>query len=395
MNVMIVYLDNSSTTRPYDEVTKRVVHYMSLDYGNPSSLHELGLVAEGAVEKARQQVGESLGKKPEGIVFTSGGTEADNMAIFGVAEKYRRKKGKIVTTRVEHPAIMRCMDYLEAQGWNIHRLGVDEKGFIRPRDLEDALDQETVLVSVMLVNNEVGTILAVEEMATLVKQYNYRNGTQIWFHTDAVQGLGKVKIPEQVDLISISGHKIHGPKGIGALWIQNDLSLPPFIYGGGQEGGRRSGTENVPAIVGFGEAALKSQRDLAARQKKMQEMKTYLYAGLSQQVTDIGLNGGMDAEKFSPAILNVSFLGVRGEVLLHMLEEKGIYVSTGSACSSHHKGDSPVLTAMGLTREEIQGAIRFSFSEDISYKQLDYVIDAVHHSVHGMRRIMNHRNSRR
>ncbi len=366
---------------------------MSLDYGNPSSLHEMGLVAESAVEVAREQVAVALHKTSRGVVFTSGGTEADNMAIFGVAEKNRRKPGKIITTQVEHPAVMQCINYLEKVGWKIQRLGVDKEGFLDIEEFEQGLDEETVLVSVMLVNNEVGNVFPVDILADRVKQHNRHHEKRVWVHTDGIQGLGKVPMPEKVDMISVSGHKIHGPKGVGALWCCEELALPPFLYGGGQEKGRRSGTENVAAVAGFGWASEKNNRELEDRRNKMLQLKNHLYEGFQNQIQDIKLNGGMDPQKYSPGILNVSFLGTRGEVLLHMLEEKEIFVSTGSACSSHHKGDSPVLKAMGLTQAELDGAIRFSFSESNTLEQMDYVVEQVKVAVEGMRRIMKKRDN--
>ena len=387
---MIVYLDNSATTKQYDEVTEKMVHYMSLDYGNPSSLHRMGLVAEKAVELSRQQIANSLGVRKSEIFFTSGGTESDNTAIFGVIKKYKNWSGrgnKIITTKVEHPAVMKAMDALEQEGWEVARLSVDADGMIDLKEFEEELDRKTVFVTMMLVNNEVGSIFPVQEISRRVKEFNRKNGTEIPLHSDAIQGLGKVQLPNNLDLMSISAHKIHGPKGIGALIIREGLNLPPFIVGGDQERGFRSGTENVPAIVGFGEACTQCFEHKIDRIQKLGKMKNYLFSGLQEEVSDILLNGGLDENVYSPGILNLSFLGIRSEVLLHFLEDDGIFVSTGSACSSNHKGDSHVLDAMGRTKEEIQGALRFSFSEFNTIAEMDYTIEKVKKAVLGMRRL--------
>lgn len=387
---MIVYLDNSATTKQYEEVTEKMVHYMSLDYGNPSSLHRMGLVTERAVEKSREQVAQTMGVERNGIFFTSGGTEADNTAIFSVIKKYKNWSGrgkKIITTQVEHPAVMRALELLEQEGWQVIRLSVDENCRINLEEFDSALDDKTVLVTIMLVNNEVGSILPLQEISARVQSFNHRNKTEILLHSDAIQGLGKVPLPTDLDMMSVSAHKIHGPKGIGALYIRKGLNLPPFILGGEQEAGFRSGTENVPGIVGFAQACSQSLENFQYRIAMLKEIKDYLYKGLREEVLDIMVNGGLNHELYSPSILNLSFLGTRGEVLLHILEEDGIFVSTGSACSSKHKGGSPVLLAMGRTKEEIQGALRFSFSEFNTINEMDYTILKVKKAVMSMRRL--------
>ena len=385
---MKIYLDNSATTRQYDQVTEKMVHFMSLDYGNPGSLHRMGLEAEKAVEVARQEVANAMNAENDEIFFTSGGTEADNTAIFGVVKKYKNWSGagrKIITSKVEHPAVMKALDSLEQEGWDIVRLSVDKDCRIDLKEFEAALDEKTVLVTIMLVNNEVGSIFPLEEISQRVKEFNLKNKTEVRVHSDGVQGLGKVTLPTNLDLMSVSAHKIHGPKGIGALFIRKGFTIPPFMVGGEQERGLRSGTLNVPGIVGFGTACQYGFQQEAFRIKKLRAIKNYFYNGLKEELSDILVNGGLEENLYSPSILNLSFLGTRGEVLLHFLEEDGIYVSTGAACSSKKRGGSSVLIAMDKTKEEIQGAIRFSFSEFNTIEEMDYTIEKLKKAVLRMR----------
>lgn len=387
---MKIYLDNSATTKQYDEVTKKMIHYMSLDYGNPSSLHRMGLKAEKAVELARQQIAHAMNAEKEEIFFTSSGTEADNTAIFGVTKKYKNwanRGRKIITTKVEHPAVMKVLESLEQEGWEIVRLSVDKDCKIDLKEFDQALDDKTVLVTIMHVNNEIGSILPIQEISNRVKEFNQKNGTEVILHSDTIQSFGKVPLPEGLDLMSLSAHKIHGPKGIGALYIKKGFNIPAFILGGEQEKGLRSGTENVPAIVGFGQACQQYFEQKTQRIIKLRELKNYLYKGIKEELAEVLLNGGLEEELYSPAILNLSFLGTRGEVILHFLEEDGIFVSTGSACSSKKKTGSSVLIAMGKTKEEIQGAVRFSLSEFNSLEEMDYTIERVKKAVLGMRRL--------
>lgn len=391
---MIVYLDNSSTTRQYDEVTEKMVHFMSLDYGNPSSLHRMGLVAEKALDIARQQVANGMNVDQNEIYFTSGGTEADNTAIFSVIKKYKNwsnRGKKIISTEVEHPAVMKALESYKQEGGEVIRLSVDKDCRIDLEEFDGALDENTLLVTMMLVNNEVGSIFPLQEISRRVSSFNDKNGTEILVHSDAIQGFGKVPLPDNLDLMSISAHKIHGPKGIGALFVRKGLNLPPQIMGGEQERGFRSGTENVPGIVGFGEAINKYVLGEVNRTSRLKEVKAYLYKGLKAEVSDILVNGGLEEDRYSPGILNISFLGTRGEVLLHFLEEDGVFVSTGSACSSKKKSDSSVLLAMGKTKEEIQGAIRFSFNEFNTIEEIEYTIERVKKSVMAMRRLKGFR----
>ncbi len=374
---MTIYLDNSATTRQYDQVTQVMTRAMEELYGNPSSLHAMGLAAEKEVRKARKAVAASLGAKEEEVIFTSGGTESDNTALFGIARARRREGKRIITTKVEHPAVLEACRGLEQDGFDVVYLDVDADCRISMDQLADAVNEETILISVMAVNNEVGTVMPVAGIAAA-------KGGAV-FHTDGVQAYGKVDLRASgADLISLSSHKIHGPKGIGALYIRKGINLPAFMVGGGQEKHRRSGTENVPAIIGFGEASRMAREHFDQRVSAMAAARRRLLDGLKDSVNDIRINSPQDG---APSVLNVSFLGCRGEVLLHTLEQDGIYVSTGSACSSNKKGRSHVLAAMGLTDKEIEGAIRFSFSEFNTPEEMDYVTEKVKAAVERFRRL--------
>lgn len=387
----IVYLDNSATTRQYDQVTEVMAEAMRENYGNPSSLHMLGVEAEKKVRSSRKILAAALGASEEEFFFTSGGTESDNTVLFGVAEARKRTGKKIITTAVEHPAILEPAKRLEAMGFTVEYIGVDRNCHLNMDQLVSAIDDETILISVMGVNNEAGTILPIGEIAALKDRYNREHKTDILLHSDAVQAFGKVPVDlkgayKGVDFLSVSGHKIHGPKGIGGLYIRKGIHLPPFLSGGGQERHMRSGTENTPGIIGFGKAAEMGMADFAKRTEAMKKARTRLLEGLLAEIPDIRINSPQD-ETASPSVLNVSFLGTRGEVLLHTLEQDGIFVSTGSACSSNKKGRSHVLTAMGLSDKEIEGAIRFSFSEENTLEEMDYTVEKVKAAVTRFRRL--------
>lgn len=382
---MFVYLDNSATTKPYDGVIAKMIQYMDTDYGNPSSLHRMGITAEKAVKEARKSVAVSLGAREEEVYFTSGGTEADNTAIFGAVQARKRRGNKIITSRIEHPAVLETCRKLEESGFRVEYIPVDQEGVIDMQALESALDDQTILITVMQVNNEVGSIQPISEIAEMKNRIGGKRGTEVLLHTDAVQSYGKLPaFLGGIDLLSVSGHKIHGPKGVGALYIRKDLSIQPYIFGGGQERGLRSGTENVPAIAGFGVAADLCRRDMSKRIESMKTVKNYLADGICSEIPDVRINGPAEG---SPAILNVSFLGIRGEVLLHTLEQSEIYVSTGSACSSNKKGQSHVLKAMGLSDKEIEGAIRFSFCGLNTVEEMDYVLDQLKKAVQKIRKL--------
>ena len=398
----MIYLDNSATTRQYDEVTEVMVRAMKEDYGNPSSLYQLGVDAEKALKAARRQVldaaGAAFGADDWDVVFTSGGTEADNMAIFGAARALRRLGNRIVTTAVEHPAVMECCKSLEADGFEVVRVGVDSTGLLLMDEMRAAINDRTILVSMMHVNNEVGTVMPVG----LIRETMRQNGAPGLFHCDAVQSFGKMPLPADADLISVSGHKIHGPKGSGALLISRGKSatgtvkasnLPAFIVGGGQEAGRRSGTENVPAIVGLGCAAQIVAADGSGylSMGDVAHMRQRLLEGLCGKIDDIEINSPLEAGTLPgdccPSVLNVNFKGTRGEVILHTLEQDGICVSTGSACSSNKKGQSHVLEAMGRSSKDIEGAIRFSIGRLNRLDEVDTVVEAVAAAVKRFRKL--------
>ena len=376
----MIYLDNSATTMPLLQVAARVYQEMT-DFGNPSSLHHLGVDAEKRLKAAKSAVSATNGGAR--TVFTSGGTEADNWAIFGMAEKGRHTGRHLITTRIEHPAVLETMAALETRGYRITYLNVDAFGNPDLDQFADALTEDTVGVSVMAVNNELGTILPIEQMARLTHER-----TKALFHTDAVQAYGKVPFwYPNVDLASVSAHKVHGPKGVGALFLAEGVHLQPLIYGGGQEKGLRSGTENMPGIVGFGAAAEELLAHGTEKVQRMSDVRAYLKQGLLDRIPDITVNS---PETGCPSLLNASFLGCRSEVLLHALEQKEIYVSTGSACSSNSKKKgSHVLQACGLSPEQIEGAVRFSFCGANTVAEMDQVLDAVEEAVSSQRRLRN------
>lgn len=386
---MLVYLDNSATTKPYQEAVDVMTKVLTEDYGNPSSLHTLGIAAEKYVKSARKSFATSLGASEEEVFFTSCGTEADNMAIMGAAAARKHQGKKIITTVVEHPAILEPCRKLEQMGYKVEYIGVDSKCRLDMKQLEAAIDEDTILISVMGVNNETGSIMPIKEIIELKDRYNKEHNTGILMHTDAVQAFGKIPVNVKgefkgVDMISVSGHKIHGPKGIGGIYVKKGLNLPAFIIGGGQENHMRSGTENTAGIAGFGKAMDIAFGDFEGRVDKMAKAKARLLEAIKSDVKDIIINS---PEESAPSVLNISFMGTRGEVLLHTLEQDNIYVSTGSACSSNKKGQSHVLGAMGLKHKEIEGAIRFSFSEFNTEEEMDYVADKVKQAVTRFRKL--------
>ena len=390
----MIYLDNSATTRQYDEVTDLMYRMAKENYGNPSSLHSMGFDAGNILFDARRDIEDLMCPGGE-IIFTSGGTESDNMALVSSARKMRRRGSRILTTRVEHPAVLETCRRLADDGFTVEYLSVDRTGCIDPQDIADALTDDTILVSVMSVNNETGSIEAVLPAARAVREYNRQHGSRIIFHTDAVQAFGKIPMDDApFDLVSVSGHKFHGPKGAGFLYMSKDLKLPAFITGGGQENGYRSSTENTAGIAGLGLAARMSYDNLITKMTKMAEVNEYLRKGLMTELADVVLNGPEelgftlhDYGRRCPSVLNLTFRGTRGEVLLHTLEQDRIYVSTGSACSSHKTGDSHVLQAMGLDHKAIEGAIRFSFSEFNTLEEMDIVIDKTKAAVTRFRKL--------
>ncbi len=381
---MEIYLDNSATTCPYPEAAKAVADAMMNCYGNPSSLHRMGFEAEKKVKAAREKIAASLGAVPGEVYFTGGGTEGDNISILGGARALKRKGKRIITSKIEHPAVLETFKALESEGFETVYIDTDEHGLIDINQLKSEINDDTVLVSLMHVNNELGTIQPVEEVSKLLTGKN-----KPLFHIDAVQSFGKLRMKSAVqaaDMISMSSHKIHGPKGIGALYIKKGVNIKTPVTGGGQEKGIRSGTENVPGIIGFGVAAELSYRDFDRKIEDMRVVRQYLLDGIRAEIRDVKINSYED-ERCAASVLNVSFIGTRGEVLLHMLEENGIYVSTGSACASNKKGQSHVLKAIGLTNDEIEGAIRFSFSEFNTRQEMDIVLEKLKKAVESIRKV--------
>lgn len=375
---MFVYLDNSATTRVYKEAAEEAARVMTEEYGNPSSLHTKGFDAEKILTASRKTVADEFGASLDEICFTSGGTESDNTAIFGAYRARRRSGNGVITTAVEHPAVLEAMKRLESEGAKVTYVGVDDMCRVDPNEIAAAVDDNTVLISVMTVNNETGTIMPIRDIA--------RSKKNALLHTDAVQAFCKTDIRGLgADLISVSGHKIHAPKGIGALYVKKGLNIPPYAVGGGQERGMRSGTENVPGIAGLAKAIeIWRRNDPAAETARMRECRDRLLANIRDSIADIRVNSPEDG---CPSVLNVSFLGTRGEVILHTLEGDGIMVSTGSACSSGKKGGSHVLKAMGLSEAEITGAVRFSFGAFNTTEEMDYVADKVKAAVERFRRL--------
>lgn len=354
---MEAYLDNSATTRCYEAVKDIVVKTMMEDYGNPSAMHLKGVQAEDYVKEAARKIAKTLKVQEKDIYFTSGGTESDNWALIGTAMANQRKGKHIVTTVFEHAAVSAPVEWLEEQGFEITRIPVDEQGNLSLDELSAAIREDTILVSAMYVNNELGALLPVEEVGSLIKEKN----SETLFHVDAIQAYGKYRIyPKKmkIDLLSVSSHKIHGPKGVGFLYIGDKVKIHPLILGGGQQKGMRSGTDNVPGIAGMGEAAKIIYEHLDENTAYMRELKEY-FAGELEKLENVVINGP-EPSKGAPHILNVSFPGVRSEVLLHALEDKGIYVSAGSACSSHKRTGSASLGAIGLSPERKESAVRWA-----------------------------------
>jgi cysteine desulfurase len=375
----IIYLDNGAATRPYDEVIRCVAAVMRESYGNPSALHGAGLAAEKLVREARGRVAALLGADAGTTVFTSGGTESNNTAILCGARARRRQGRRVITTRAEHPSVLESCAALAAEGFEIAFAEVDGEGRAIPASAEALVNEDTILISCAHVNNETGAVQPIEDICGIARDFERRSGKRISVHTDAVQSFGKLPLADlarRADFISVSGHKLHGPGGVGALFVGRDARIAALLVGGGQEGGLRSGTENVPAIAGFGLSAQMARESLSARAEKAAACKRRLLAALRAGAGEIRLNGPSGAEA-SPYILNVSFLGVKGEVLLHDLEQQGVFVSAGAACSSKKKGGSRVLAAMGLSQAEIEGAIRFSFGDFNTEDEADRAAEAV------------------
>ncbi|MBQ6318787.1 MAG: cysteine desulfurase [Lachnospiraceae bacterium] len=372
-----IYLDNSATTRTFDEVTEYMTHIMKDIYGNPSSRHTLGISAEAEVKKSLERLARIMKVDTGNILFTSGGTESDNLAIIGGAMANKRAGMHLITTKTEHPAVLEPMKFLEEQGFSVTYLDAGADGRVNPDDLKASLTDETILVSIMNVNNEIGSINDIREIGAIIKDYK----PSILFHTDAVQSFGKFKINPKsckIDMMSVSGHKIHGPKGVGILYVADKVKLHPLMLGGGQQKGLRSGTENVPGIAGIGLASELIYKDFDEKTDKLYELKRYFIEELIKlpgvYVNGIPQNAFTDEAMIrmtAPHIISASFDLIRAEVLLHALEAKGIYVSSGSACSSNKPSVSATLQAIGLDRKLLDSTLRFSMSHSTTREDID------------------------
>lgn len=368
---MEAYLDNSATTRCSEGAAAMVMKVMREDFGNPSSMHTKGVEAEHYIREAKDFFAKNLKVDEKEIYFTSGGTESNNLALIGSAMANKRSGNHLITTSVEHASVDNPMKYLEEQGFEVTYLPVDQDGIVSLEALKEALRPETILVSVMYVNNEVGAVQPVDEIAKLVKDYD----SKIIFHVDAIQAYGKYRIwpkKEGIDLLSVSGHKIHGPKGTGILYVNSKLKIHPMILGGGQQKGMRSGTENVPGIAGLAEAAKECYENLDEKIDRLYELKERFVKQI-EELDDVKVNGRTGRDS-APHIVSVSFRDVRSEVLLHALEEKGIYVSAGSACSSNKPAVSHTLKSMGVEKDLLGSTIRFSFCFETTEEETDYCV---------------------
>lgn len=367
-----VYLDYSATTPVKEEVVKEMIPYFTEKYGNPSSLYTTGLEAKAGLDEARGRVAGLINAEPKEIFFTSCGTEADNWVLEGVADALKNKGNHIITSKIEHHAILHTCEYLEKHGFEVTYLDVDSEGFVRPEVLEAAIKDNTILVSVMMVNNEIGTIEPIQELAAVAKAHG------VLFHTDAVQALGNVPIDVKalgVDFLSMSGHKIYGPKGVGALYIRRGLRISNFMHGGAQETKRRAGTENLAGIVGFGKAAALAKENLQSHIEHSTAMRDYLWKKIEENITGVQLNGSR--EHRHPGNLNISFDYIEGEAILLLLDGNGISVSTGSACSSKSLVPSHVLEAIGVSITKMNGTVRFTVGDFTTEEDVDYVAEVL------------------
>ena len=368
---MEAYLDNSATTRCSDRAAELMMKLLLEDYGNPSSLHMKGVIAEKYINEAKKQIAKTLKAQEKEIVFTSGGTESNNLAIIGSAMANRRAGMHVITSSIEHASVSNPMAYLEEQGFEVTYLPVDSKGVISMEALKNAIREDTILVSLMQVNNEIGAIQPIEEAGKIIKAAN----PDIIFHVDAIQAYGKMRIAPKklnIDLLSVSGHKIHGPKGSGFLYIKDKTKIRPVIFGGGQQKGMRSGTENVPAIAGLGLAAEEIYTDFEEKIDRMYALREYFIEQVTQ-IEGVSVNG-QSQRASATHVVSVSICGVRAEVMLHTLEDRGIYVSAGSACSSNKPSVSHTLKSIGLAPELLDSTIRFSFSVHTTKEELDYAL---------------------
>lgn len=378
----MIYLDNAATTRMASEVLEAMLPYFTTEYGNPGAVYAMGSGGKKAVNEARRKIAAVIGAGQEEIYFTSGGSESDNWAIKGAAESLCERGRHIITTKIEHYAVLRTCKYLEKKGYEVTYLDVDREGLVRIRDLEAAVRKDTILISVMSANNEVGTIQPIGEIGKLAREKG------ILFHTDAVQTFGQIPVNVEelgVDMLSASAHKLNGPKGVGMLYLRKGVKLAAFLHGGTQERGRRAGTENVPGIVGFGVAAERASGRLEEKEPREKELRDYLIRRIESEILDCRLNG--HRTKRLPGNVNFSFGAVEGEALLILLDRKGICASSGSACTSRESAPSHVLLAMGLDEEQANGSIRLTLSGDNTREEMDVTVQQLKQIVEYLREI--------
>ena len=384
---MQAYLDNSATTVCEPGVVEKVVQMMSVIYGNPSAMHNKGVEAENYIKEAKEIIAKTMKVQEKELIFTSGGTESNNLAIMGCAAANHRMGKHLITTKIEHPSVGNVMKHMEEDGFEVTYLPVDENGIVKLDKLKEALRPDTMLVSVMHVNNEIGAVQPIEEIGKLVKA----NNKATLFHVDAIQGYGKYRIyPKKmgIDLLSVSGHKIHGPKGVGLLYCDSKVKIKPIIFGGGQQKDLRSGTENVPGIVGLAEAAKEIYTDFEDKMKHLYEIKEYFVEKVTElEGTKIN---GLTGKESAPHVVSVSFPGIRSEVLLHSLEDKEIYASAGSACSSNKPAVSATLKAINAPKEHLDSTLRFSFSVHTTKEEIDYCIEVLKGLLPMLRRYARH-----
>ena len=378
----MIYLDNAATTRVSEGALEAMLPYFTEQYGNPSGIYEFATRNKKAINRAREEIAGVIDCDPAEIYFTSGGSEADNWALCKVAELMREKGRHIITTKIEHHAILHTCEWLEKQGCRISYIGVDEQGMVKLDELERAITRDTVLISVMTANNEIGTIQPIMRIGQIARKHN------IYFHTDAVQAVGHVPVSVRkcgIDLLSASGHKFNGPKGVGFLYVRNDIPLSSFIHGGGQERGRRAGTENVPGIVGMGQAIKEAARMMSQRAKQEQRLRDYFMNEVLRRIPYARVNGSR--RNRLPNNVNSSFLFAEGNSILIMLDAKGICASSGSACTTGSTDPSHVLMALGLPEELAHGSIRFTLGQDTTKEEIDYVIDELEKIIAQLREV--------
>lgn len=377
----IRYFDNAATTKVKEEVLKEMFPYFSVEYGNPSSMYSIGRSSRRAIETARKRVAELINCKPKEIYFTSCGSESDNMALKGIAYANKEKGNHIITSKIEHPAILNSCKTLEKQGYRITYLNVDEEGNIDISELENSINEDTILISIMFANNEIGTIEPIEQISKIAKKHN------IIFHTDAVQACGNIKIDVKdmgIDMLSLSGHKINAPKGVGALYVREGIEFDRFLDGGHQEKNKRAGTENVAEIVGLGKACEIAQNNLESHINKLKELRDFYINQVEEKIENIKLNGPRDNRL--PGNANISFKGINGSELLLKLDEKGICASAGSACSTGSSSPSHVLTSIGLDSKMAEGTLRVSFGEENSKEDVEYLVENLENIVTELRK---------